>query len=564
MTDKIVLKKLKNSTQGLKVLYIEDEDAVRINFQRYLNNFFTDVEICANGIEALKKYKKNNFDLVISDIKMPLMDGLELSKKIKQLNFEQKIIIISAHNDLSNYMESVKIGIDGYILKPIEYKQLNETLLKTVEQINLRKLQNSYQETLENSVTEKVKELQNQYITDALTKLPNRFALKEDSIKASKQTLILININNFELINNTFGRDLGDQVLIKVASKLQSFSNEEFKLYKLDSDEFAFLTNNISIDNAKKLVDMIRSYFEQNSIEIKSLELYILFSIAIEYGKKNITLKNASIAISRLKAEGKSNLCINEDNKEYSKQQKDNLYWMKQLKTCLKNDQLVPFFQPIVNMKTNEIYKYEALARIVLNNNDIVFPSHFIKAAYFAGLGTKITKVMIDKSLSMIQNSSKSISFNITQEDLEEKYLIDYLHTKTKQYNINNKQITLEILETISADSADKSLGQLKELKTLGYKISIDDFGAEMSNFSRLINLNVDYIKIDGSFIKDIDKNKSLLPIVETMKSFADKIDAKVIAEFIHNESVLQIIKEIDIDYGQGYYISKPLQNINH
>ena len=84
MTDKIVLKKLKNSTQGLKVLYIEDEDAVRINFQRYLNNFFTDVEICANGIEALKKYKKNNFDLVISDIKMPLMDGLELSKKIKQ------------------------------------------------------------------------------------------------------------------------------------------------------------------------------------------------------------------------------------------------------------------------------------------------------------------------------------------------------------------------------------------------------------------------------------------------------------------------------------------------
>jgi len=564
MTDKIVLQKLKNSTQDLKILYIEDEDAVRVNFQRYLSNFFTDIEICVNGIEALKKYKKNSFDLVISDIKMPLMDGLELSKKIKQLNFEQKIIIISAHNDLSNYMESVKIGIDGYILKPIEYKQLNETLLKIVEQINLRKLQNSYQETLENSVTEKVKELQNQYITDGLTKLPNRFALKEDSIKASKQTLILININNFELINNTFGRDLGDQVLIKVASKLQSFSNEEFKLYKLDSDEFAFLTNSISIDNAKKLVDTIRSYFEQNSIEIKSLELYILFSIAIEYGKKNITLKNASIAISRLKAEGKSNLCINENNKEYSKQQKDNLYWMKQLKTCLKNDQLVPFFQPIVNMKTNEIYKYEALARIILNNNDIVLPSHFIKAAYFAGLGSKITKVMIDKSLSMIQNSSKSISFNITQEDLEEKYLIDYLHAKTKQYNINNKQITLEILETISADSADKSLGQLKELKALGYKISIDDFGAEMSNFSRLINLNVDYIKIDGSFIKDIDKNKSLLPIVETMKSFADKIDAKVIAEFIHNESVLQIIKEIDIDYGQGYHISKPLQNINH
>jgi len=563
MENKSLLKKLQNSATGVSILYVEDEESVRIDFYNYLKKFFTNIEVCKDGFEALILYKQKSFDLVISDIKMPLMDGLKLSKKIKQINYDQKILIISAHSDKMNYSESIKIGIDGYILKPVNYKQLNETLLKMIEQINLKKLQISYQDALEKSVAEKIKELQTQYITDPLTKLPNRFAVKEDSLSAKDQTLILINLNNFNLINYTFGRDLGDQVIIRIATKLKNFSNDNFKLYRLSEEEFAFLSHTISIEEAKQIVDNLRGYFEQNSIKIRSLELYILFSIAIEYGNKNEILKNASIAISRLKSEGKNNFCINEDTQEYNKQQKNNLFWMKQLNTCIKNNQLVPFFQPIIDIETNQVYKYETLARIILDNNDIVLPKHFIKAAYLAGLGTKITKTMIDKSLHRIQNSNKNLSFNITQEDLEENYLIKYLNKKTKTYKIDRSQITLEILETISVDSALKSLEQLKELKTLGYKISIDDFGAEMSNFSRLINLNVDYIKIDGSFIKDIDTNKSLQPIVETMKNFADKINAKVIAEFVHNESVFETIKEIGIHYAQGYYLSKPLQNID-
>jgi len=563
MENKSLLKKLQNYATDLSILYVEDEESVRIDFYNYLKKFFTNIEVCKDGFEALILYKQKSFDLVISDIKMPLMDGLKLSKKIKQINYDQKILIISAHNDSMNYSESIKIGIDGYILKPVNYKQLNETLLKMVEQINLKKLQISYQDALERSVAEKIKELQTQYVTDPLTKLPNRFAVKEDSLSAKDQTLILINLNNFNLINYTFGRDLGDQVIMRIATKLKNFSNSNFKLYRLSEEEFAFLSHKISIEEAKQIVYNIRGHFEQNSIKIRSLELYILFSIAIEYGNKNEILKNASIALSRLKSEGKNNFCINEDTQEYNKQQKNNLFWMKQLNTCIKNNQLVPFFQPIIDIETNQVYKYETLARIILDNNDIVLPKHFIKAAYLAGLGTKITKTMIDKSLHRIQNSNKNLSFNITQEDLEENYLIKYLNKKTKTYKIDRSQITLEILETISVDSALKSLEQLKELKTLGYKISIDDFGAEMSNFSRLINLNVDYIKIDGSFIKDIDTNKSLQPIVETMKNFADKINAKVIAEFVHNESVFETIKEIGIHYAQGYYLSKPLQNID-
>jgi len=563
MENKSLLKKLQNSATGVSILYVEDEESVRIDFYNYLKKFFTNIEVCKDGFEALILYKQKSFDLVISDIKMPLMDGLKLSKKIKQINYDQKILIISAHSDKMNYSESIKIGIDGYILKPVNYKQLNETLLKMVEQINLKKLQISYQDALERSVAEKIKELQTQYVKDPLTKLPNRFAVKEDSLSAKDQTLILINLNNFNLINYTFGRDLGDQVIIRIATKLKNFSNDNFKLYRLSEEEFAFLSHTVCIEEAKQIVDNLRGYFEQNSIKIRSLELYILFSIAIEYGNKNEILKNASIAISRLKSEGKNNFCINEDTQEYNKQQKNNLFWMKQLNTCIKNNQLVPFFQPIIDIETNQVYKYETLARIILDNNDIVLPKHFIKAAYLAGLGTKITKTMIDKSLHRIQNSNKNLSFNITQEDLEENYLIKYLNKKTKTYKIDRSQITLEILETISVDSALKSLEQLKELKTLGYKISIDDFGAEMSNFSRLINLNVDYIKIDGSFIKDIDTNKSLQPIVETMKNFADKINAKVIAEFVHNESVFETIKEIGIHYAQGYYLSKPLQNID-
>lgn len=554
------IEKIKEMSININILFVEDNIETRESFSRYLKEIFKSVTTCSNGEEALVQYHQDPFDIIITDIEMPLLNGLELSKKIKRINNDQKIIILSAYSEVEHFLDFIRIGIDGYILKPINYEQLNLTLYKVIEQVNLQKLQDSYHESLEDSVKEKIKELQELYVRDSLTQLPNFCLLQTKILPEQKQTIILLDINHFELINNNFGRDLGDTILIKIANKLKKHQTDTFRLYRLGGDEFAFLANGNLANQAQSIVHAIKKDFEKNSIKFHSLEINIFFSIVIEYGKKHNILKNASLSLSRLRKQGKNNISIHEDDKEYKEQQKNNLLWIKKLKNALLKDQLVPFFHPIVNIHNPNDEKYEVLARIVLENKDVILPQFFIKAAYFTGLGTKITRLMIDKSLKQIENTTKSLSFNITQEDLEENYLKDYLESRVKQYSISKEQITLEILETISDHSAQNALTQLKNLKLEGYKISIDDFGAESSNFSRLLNFDVDYIKIDGSFIKNIDENSKQKAIVESLISFSKKIGAEVVAEFVHSEKIFTILKDLGIDYVQGYFIAEPFQ----
>jgi len=134
---------------------------------------------------------------------------------------------------------------------------------------------------------------------------------------------------------------------------------------------------------------------------------------------------------------------------------------------------------------------------------------------------------------------------------------------KIKQYNIDPSRVFLEILESVTSLQSPESEKIFKEFKKIGFNISIDDFGTETSNFSRILSLDTDIIKIDGSFIKNLDTDENSVKIVETIVSFAQKIDAKTIAEFVHNEKIFNIVKDLGVDYSQGYYFSAPLPQID-
>jgi EAL domain-containing protein (putative c-di-GMP-specific phosphodiesterase class I) len=170
---------------------------------------------------------------------------------------------------------------------------------------------------------------------------------------------------------------------------------------------------------------------------------------------------------------------------------------------------------------------------------------------------------MIDKSFAVMASNNFSFSLNITEDDLDLDYLSDYLQKKSKEYNISPKRVILEILEGMSSTGKRDHIRQLNALKRAGYMLAIDDFGAEYSNFERVLDLDIDFLKIDARYIKDIDINNKSYEITRAIVYFAKNAEIPCIAEFVHNENVQKIIEELGIEYSQGYLFSEPKESLN-
>jgi len=301
-----------------------------------------------------------------------------------------------------------------------------------------------------------------------------------------------------------------------------------------------------------------------------NINLRLSFSFSVLNGDKRSVLSKLSIALKQAKHEPFKPFV------EYKKEEVDNRFI--QFNTYLydaiftqKESNIIPYFQGIRNNRTEKIIKYEALARLDVNGK-IYTPYFFIDIAKNSGFLYEITKIMIDKSFAFLSDKDKSISIsiNITEDDLFSKNLKNYLLASLKKHSLSSRQIVLEILEGVSSAGAKNNIKQLKELKDLGFSLAIDDFGVEYSNFERINELDVDFIKIDAKYIKNIDTNPKSYKIVKAITEFASSMKIQVIAEYVENESIQNIIKELEIEFSQGYLgfytdrISKRLWNYSY
>ena len=241
--------------------------------------------------------------------------------------------------------------------------------------------------------------------------------------------------------------------------------------------------------------------------------------------------------------------------------QKENLFWMHRVRAGLERDEMVPFFQPIVHSATGQVYKYECLARL-MDGDRVIGPGTFIEQARQVGVLPQITRRMIAKAFQAFSGGKEAFSLNITEEDLKEEYLDPYLAEMERRYQMAPERVTLEILESISVSDSQSVLGQLDRLRSRGYRIALDDFGTEHANFSRIMDLQADYIKIDGRFIKNIDTDPKSYQITRAIAGLARNVGSKVVAEFVHSAQVYRKILELEIDFAQGYYFGEPAKEV--
>ena len=399
-----------------------------------------------------------------------------------------------------------------------------------------------------------------------LTKLPNMNVMSEAVLMHEDYSVLMLNIDNISILNTTYGTKTVDCIFKEAAKYIELNLPSNGLLYHMSADEFAIILDNPKNNQELLLSSQIKAYFEHTPVDVTDYKVHIQFSIGIgkhkesDHSKLNV-FTQANIALVEAKHRAKGLILVYSDDMSsfgsYTQLAKN----ISILQNDLENESLTPFYQPIVDTYTKEIVKYEVLARIK-DEKGFISPHMFMEAAEVAGLQTAITKQIIQKSFKYFENTDIAFSINITKHDFLAKYLQDFLERKSLQHNIKPQNITLEILEDIAIENNDEMIEQINHLSSLGYVIAIDDFGVESSNISKLSDLDAEFIKIDGSFIKDMDTNEKHLNIVESLVFMAKKLDMKIVAEFVHNEEIYEIVKSLGIGYSQGYYFSPPKENI--
>lgn len=409
-------------------------------------------------------------------------------------------------------------------------------------------------------------ELRRNVYIDLNTRLPNRLKLLKDAKKLDSSidsTLIIINIDSFQNTNNFYGHNFGDRFLKVIGEWLSNnLPPINATLYKFEADIYAILIRvPFSEFNLKKYLKKISMKITKDRIMCDEVEVDTTLSIGAYQGKKNL-LKLASIACKEAKNKRLSYMIYDKSSHKEAEYH-HNMTMNHTLKEALAKDFVVPFFQPILNLRSNEIEKFETLMRIKKENGEYYLPSEFLDVAKHSKIYSKLSMSLIQKAFETFQISSNGFSINLSYLDMTNSVTTTFILEKLEEFNVG-PWVIFEILESDGIENYEAIAKFIDQVKSYGAKIAIDDFGSGYSNFERLTELRVDFIKIDGSLIKNIHVNEETKIIVKTIVSFAKELGIKTIAEYVHSKEVLECVKIIGIDYAQGFYIGKPSPKLSN
>ncbi|WP_373034567.1 EAL domain-containing protein [Sulfurimonas sp.] len=571
-------KKLKEYTKDMHLLYVEDDALIQKEMNEFLKRFFPVVDLAHDGKEGLELYKKGTYDLVISDINMPNMNGIEMTKAILEKTPNQSIIINSAYSESEYLLELINTGIEYYVLKPVDIKQLMKVIFRFAEAKHNERMAYLYHVSikkqnmdLEKSLEEKSQIINTQIYRDSLTGLDNlcAFMYNADSIKRKHlefTVLILLDIDSLQYINDLYGNEVGSKVLISFSEFLKNFAKENsYELYHTAGDQFVLLDQVAYIDTEKYEIELelLLKQIKEFTYCITGTqeELDVNATIGMSMGQE-YSLKNADMALKNAKQNHKTYSVYN-TLLDTTKEIQQKMQWRQRVTNAIENNRIVPVYQPIVNTK-GEIVKYESLMRILEVEDGIenlISPIHFMDVAIEAKQYSLISAMMIYKVLDFLKTNEHIISINLSYFDILDKDFMDSIYKRVAKDGIGDRLI-VEITENESIQDYKILKNSIKKFRRLGVRIAIDDFGSGYSNFSQILEIHPDYIKIDGTLIENIDIDSHAFILTNAIVSFFHELGIKVIAEYVHSKTIHDILQGFKIDEFQGYYFSEPLRDI--
>ena len=526
--------------KNITILYAEDEKDLREVTHQILKGFTKKQYVAQNGQEGLELFKKyeNEIDLIITDVNMPILNGLDMVKEIKKINLNIPIIVATAFSNKEYLLEAIDIGVDKYVLKPIDIAKLLQVMSQSLIYHELKDL----------------------YI-DKLTNLPNRNKLKKDLDENNIDLMALLDVDEFSTINDLFGEKIGDTILYELANKLKNYFNEdEYIVYRIEADKFTIVAkkNHQDVDEFYNLCKSFADKIEKESLLIDEAEIDINITIGIAQGDGARAFKYSQRVINYARTKLQRIMIYNESFR-IQQSFEENIKWVKQLKVGFRENLFQAYFQPIVDTQTKEVYKYEALIRYITKEGVEIAPYHFINVAKKTKLYPNIIKIVIQDAFRLIKNKNKRVSVNISFDDIANEETTAFIYEILEQNKEFTEFLEFEILESEEISDFNEVSKFISEIKKFNCIVGVDDFGAGYSNFNLLTLLDIDFVKIDGSLIKRINTSKDLEIIVNTIANFSKEFKVKTVAEYVSNEDIYNKIKELNIDYCQGYYFDKHL-----
>ena len=412
-------------------------------------------------------------------------------------------------------------------------------------------------------VMQKQEELTRLLHTDALTGLRNRKALFRDKNQSKQHSLALINIDNFSQINNLYGEGFGDQVLIRFSQLLEHAikAQQKCRVYRFGGDEFVVLSYErdpqVLYNNLEKLIE----YIHTHPLHINDQKILLNISAGVSLEDNKDLIETASMALKLARRE-KKHIFFFDKSLSLNHEYENNLKWTKEIKQAIAEDRVTLHYQAIKDNKTDTITKYETLIRIIDTDGNIISPANFLEIAKRSRLYKELTKIVIEKSFSYFQDKKVHFSVNITVEDILDSEINSFILQSIEQYEVG-PYLSFELVETESIEQFTEVEEFINNVKKYGCKISIDDFGTGYSNFEYLMRLQADYIKIDGSIIRNVVSDKKSALITSIIVSFAKEMGMVTIGEFVENEEIDNKLKELGVDKSQGYFIAKPQDKLD-
>lgn len=427
------------------------------------------------------------------------------------------------------------------------------------------------------------RELEYQATHDSLTKIANRFVFEqklEELIESSKDgsckhAICYIDLDQFKAVNDTCGHAAGDDLLVRVTQGLLAQVREADTLARLGGDEFGLLITNCEEHESESIAKKIHCFFQDFYFQYHDNVFAVRASIGfVHLNGRFLSIKDvmsaADLACYSAKDRGRNELHIYNQADQETTARKSEMMLLPKLQKALQCDNFVLYVQPIVRLGQGTeavapAAHYEILLRLQDDNGKLITPLQMIAAAERYNLMRDVDRWVIAHALREIANMQgqfgsniPTFSINLSGQSATDKELPDFIADQITANNILPRKLNFEITETSAITNMESAVQLVSRLHDLGCTLALDDFGSGMSSFGYLKILPVDYLKIDGQFIKNIHRNDVDLEMVRCTKAVADLLEIKTVAEFVENARIVAVLEQLEIDYAQGYHYSKP------
>ena len=461
------------------------------------------------------------------------------------------------------------LGVLGYVLRAFLRKDDNGTTTNYIAHFlditDLKKVQNRVKHQADHD-----------FLTGALDRRSLISRLNEAFIEAQKNNqlhaYLFIDLDEFKSINDKYGHDAGDKLLVEIVARIRPLLDKDDILARMSGDEFSVILKNIdrySSDGIRrineicvKITSEISRTFTINRYKINTSASIGARIFPDDIGDVSDVITHADAAMYQVKNGSKNNFLLYDQ--QLAHEIKASSVLKDQLERACENGEFIFFFQPKVDTYTDKIKGVEILVRWQHPTKGLLLPSNFLDTALETGLLPKITALSILAACDFLESTKKyyngTVAINISSAEISDPFFISNLVSTVGKYGIDTSRVELEITEDELIKNFNLAIIMIKKLQSLGICISIDDFGTGYSSITYLQKLPVDTLKIDRSFIKDIDTGQDAdrnRVLVQTITDMAKILDIKVVAEGVESQSQLSVVKELGIEQYQGFLFSK-------